>query len=179
MTQLFDPPTTPDADPAGPYPASRLAITREFEVPDIHVPPSEEASPWVPWGDNAAIRHLAFDVRNNKFSNILWVKGGGRLGVHRHSGAVRGFCLEGSWRYKEYDWVATPGAYVHENPGVQHTLVCDDPNGMKTLFWMEGTLEFYDDHGALDEMMDVFWFIEHYVTYCRAHGIGVNDALFV
>lgn len=35
-------------------------------------------SPWVPFGDNAAIKHLAFDVRQNLFSNILWVKGPGR-----------------------------------------------------------------------------------------------------
>jgi hypothetical protein len=32
-------------------------------------------SPWVPFGDGAAIKHLAFDVRQNLFSNILWVKG--------------------------------------------------------------------------------------------------------
>jgi 2,4'-dihydroxyacetophenone dioxygenase len=32
-------------------------------------------SPWVPFGDNAAIKHLAFDVRRNLYSNILWVKG--------------------------------------------------------------------------------------------------------
>ena len=30
-------------------------------------------SPWVPFGDNAAIKHLCFDVRQNLFSNILWV----------------------------------------------------------------------------------------------------------
>lgn len=157
----------------------REKITREFERPDVFVPPTEDSSPWVPFGDDAFIRHLAFDVRNNTFTNILQVKGGGKLNTHRHSGPVSGFCLEGSWRYAEYDWVATPGGYVHENPGVRHTLICDDPQGMKTLFWMSGTLEFYDDNGALDEIMDVFWFIQHYVTYCRANGIPINDELFV
>src|SRR4029453_8558895 len=35
----------------------------------------ETESPWVPFGDKAAIKHLAFDVRNNVYSNILWMKG--------------------------------------------------------------------------------------------------------
>ena len=38
---------------------------------------SDVDSPWVPFGDRAAIKHLAFDVRQNLFSNILWVKGPG------------------------------------------------------------------------------------------------------
>lgn len=34
-------------------------------------------SPWVPFGDNAAIEHLAFDVRSDTFSNLRWIKGPG------------------------------------------------------------------------------------------------------
>ena len=42
---------------------------------------SDDDSPWVPFGPTAAIKHLSFDVRRNLFSNILWVKGPGTLGV--------------------------------------------------------------------------------------------------
>ena len=45
---------------------------------------SEQDSPWVPYVENVFIRHLFFDVRNNAFANILWVKKGGHLGTHRH-----------------------------------------------------------------------------------------------
>ena len=34
---------------------------------------TDDDSPWVPFGETAAIKHLAFDVRRNLFSNILWV----------------------------------------------------------------------------------------------------------
>ena len=72
-----------------------------------------------------------------------------------------------------------PGGYVHESPGVIHTLVCDDPNGMKTVFWLNGSLEFYDDDDNLTQTFDVFWYIDHYLSYCKEHGLPVNQALFV
>ena len=154
-------------------------VVREYQRPDLFIAGDDEASPWVPFGDDALIRHLAFDVRNNSFTNVLWVKAGGKLGRHRHRGPVSGYVLEGSWRYLEYDWVARPGGYVHESPGVIHTLVCDDPNGMKTVFWLNGSLEFYDDDDNLTQTFDVFWYIDHYLSYCKEHGLPVNNALFV
>ena len=155
------------------------AVTREYGRPDIHIGAGEDESPYVPFVENVYIRHLAFDVRSSMFANILWVKKGGKLGRHRHRGPVFACTLEGSWRYLEYDWVARPGSYVHESPGVIHTLVSDDPNGMKTMFWLNGSLEFYDDNDKLTETLDVFWFINHYVSYGREHGRKVNPKLWV
>ncbi len=159
--------------------SSLEAITLEFGRPDVHIGGSEEESPYVPFMENVYIRHLAFDVRNGAFANILWVKKGGKLGRHRHRGPVFACTLEGSWRYLEYDWVARPGSYVRENPGAIHTLVSDDPNGMKTFFYLNASLEFYDDQDNLLDTLDVFWFINHYVSYCREHGLKINEKLWV
>ena len=49
---------------------------------------TDDDSPWVPFGDNAAIKHLAFDVRTGIFSNILWVKSAGAIGTHLHRGTI-------------------------------------------------------------------------------------------
>ena len=159
--------------------SSLAAVYREYGRPDIHIGAGEDESPYVPWKNNVYIRHLAFDVRRNYYVNILWVTKGGMLGRHRHRGPVSACVLEGSWRYLEYDWVARPGSYVHESPGVIHTLVSDDPNGMKTMFWLNGSIEFFDDNDNLLETVDVFWFIDHYLTYCREHGLKVNEKLWV
>ena len=140
---------------------------------------SEQDSPWVPYVENVFIRHLFFDVRNNAFANILWVKKGGHLGTHRHRGFVSAITLEGSWRYLEYDWVARPGSFVYETPGTAHTLVSDDPNGMKAMFWLQGALEFFDDKGNFLETLDVFWFINHYVAHCKANGLEINQEMFL
>jgi 2,4'-dihydroxyacetophenone dioxygenase len=153
------------------------AVVRDYAFPDIHLGAGESESPWVPFNENSAIRHLAFDVRSNMYANVLWVKQGGVLGRHRHNGRVFGYTLEGSWRYLEYDWVARAGSYVQESPGAIHTLVSDE--GMKTMFWLNGSLEFFDERDNLVATLDVFWFIDHYLTYCRKHSIEVNKKLFV
>lgn len=155
------------------------AITREYARPDIHLGAGEDESPWVPFRENVYIRHLAFDVRTNSYANLLWVKKGGMLGRHRHRGPVFACVLEGSWRYLEYDWVARPGSYVRESPGVIHTLVSDDPNGMKTFFYINGAIEFFDDNNNLLETLDVFWFIDHYVSHCRKYGLKINQKLWI
>lgn len=146
-------------------------------VPEGYVGASEDESPWVPFVENVWIRHLSFDVRSNSAANVLWVAEGGGLGRHRHRGPVSGYTLEGSWRYLEYDWVAEAGAFVLESPGRSHTLVSD--HGMKTMFWLNGALEFLDDDDCIAEIVDVFWYINHYTSYCEEHGIRVNDRLFL
>jgi len=153
------------------------AVVREYAFPDIHIGAGEEVSPWVPFRPNVLIRHLSFDVRTNLYSNVLWVKSGGMLGRHRHRGRFFGYTLEGSWRYLEYDWVARAGSYVQESPGAIHTLVSDQ--GMKTVFWLSGSLEFCDENDGLLETLDVFWFVDHYLSYCRENGIPRNEKLFV
>jgi hypothetical protein len=49
----------------------------------------------------------------------------------------------------------------------------------RTVFWLNGSLEFYDDDDNLTETFDVFWYIDHYLSYCKEHGLPVNSALFV
>ena len=158
---------------------SRTRIIEEFGRPNVYIGASEEESPWVPWQPGIHIRHLAFDVRRNSFTNILWVQQGGMLGRHRHRGPVFGYVLEGSWNYVEHDWVARPGDYIGEPPGAVHTLVSNDPRGMKTLFWLNGSLEFLADDGQVAETFDVFWFIDHYVSYCRSRSLKLNEQLWV
>ena len=136
-------------------------------------------SPWVPFGDSAAIKHLAFDVRQNLFSNILWVKGPGVIGTHLHRGTIMMVCLEGSVRYLEYDWVSSPGGLILEVPGESHTLVTDHPEGVKLFGWMQGPIEFYDENAQFVMTADVWWFMEHYETYCRENGIAINEKLYL
>jgi 2,4'-dihydroxyacetophenone dioxygenase len=139
---------------------------------------SELESPWVPFGPKAAIRHLHFDTRHNIFSNILWVRSQGVIGTHKHRGTVVMVCLEGSARYLEYDWIAGPGDFIYETPGIIHTLVTDHPDGVKLFGWLQGPIEFYDDKGEFVETVDVFWFIHHYESYCREHGVPINRQLY-
>jgi hypothetical protein len=153
-------------------------VVKRFGVPGTFVGPSEKDSPWVPFGPNAAIRHLAFDPRHNTFMNMLWIKSAGVIGTHKHRGTVVMMCLEGSARYLEYDWVATPG-FIYEPPGLTHTLVTDNPTGVKLFGWLQGPIEWYDDQGKFIETSDVFFFMNHYESYCREHNIPINKELYL
>ncbi|MEH0580474.1 2,4'-dihydroxyacetophenone dioxygenase family protein [Streptomyces sp. B21-108] len=137
----------------------------------------EDSTPWVPFVPNVFIKHLTFDVRGSSAANVLWVQEGGTLGRHRHRGPVSGYVLEGSWRYLEYDWVGRPGDFVRESPGRSHTLYSE--RGMKTMFWLNGPLEFLDEEDRVMETVDVFWFIDHYESYCRDNGLKINERLYL
>ena len=154
-------------------------VIRRHGVQGKFVSANEKESPWVPFGANAAIRHLAFDVRRNTYSNILWIKSGGVVGTHRHRGTVVMVCLEGSARYLEYDWVAGPGDFIYETPGLTHTLVSDHPQGVKLFGWLEGSTDFFDENGGFIETLDIWWYINHYESYCREHGLPINQQLYL
>ena len=155
-----------------------FAMVRAFGRPSVHIGAGEDESPWIPFQPGIFIRHLAFDVRASSATNVLWVQQGGMLGRHRHRGPVFGYVLEGSWRYLEHAWIARPGDYISEAPGSVHTLVSEDPNGKKTVFWLNGPVEFLDEHDQVLETFDVFWFIDHYVSYCRQNNLKLNDQLW-
>ena len=154
-------------------------VIKQHGVPGAFVGSSEGESPWVPFGPNAAIRHLHFDPRNNIYSNVLWIKSASVIGTHKHRGTVVMMCLEGSTRYLEYDWVAGPGDFIYETPGMIHTLVTDNPTGVKLFAWIQGAIEFYDENANFVETLDVWWFINHYESYCRERGIPINKQLYI
>ena len=177
ITKMTAPPST--AYKIVDVPEAYADVIRRHGIPGTFVGASDQESPWVPFGPNAAIRHLLFDTRHNIFSNILWIKSAGVIGTHKHRGTVVMVCLEGSARYLEYDWVAGPGAFIYETPGLVHTLVTDHPDGVKLFGWLQGPIEFYDDKGTLVETVDVWWFINHYESYCREHGMPTNKQLYI
>ncbi|MCK5749371.1 MAG: hypothetical protein KAH44_24365, partial [Oricola sp.] len=80
--------------------------------------------------------------------------------------------------YLEYDWVAGPGDFISETPGQAHTLVTEHPQGVKLFGWMQGSNEFYDENGVHMETLDVWWFMNHYETYCRENGLPINEHLY-
>lgn len=147
----------------------------QYALPEGHI--AEAASPWLPFVPQVMIKHLTFDVRGGSAANVLWVQAGGTLGRHRHRGPVSGYVLDGSWRYLEYDWVGRPGDFIRESPGRTHTLTSDE--GMKTVFWLNGPVEFLDERDRVTEVIDVFWFIDHYERGCQEQGIPVNRALYL
>lgn len=134
--------------------------------------------PWIPYGEGSWFKPLRFDVVRGGWIVMVKVDGPGRINRHQHTGQVLGYCLEGSWRYLEHDWIAEPNTFVYEPPGDIHTLVSDHPHGMVTLFQLEGTLRFMDDNDELVDEQDMFWYLDVYLRWCRDQGREPDSELF-
>lgn len=153
----------------------RLQLATRYGAPDFYL--SDKDTLWHPWVGQIFLKPLLFDLKHATYHTVLESKGPGIIGRHRHRGAVVAYTLEGTWRYQEYDWVARPGDFVLENPGVIHTLYSD--TGCKAYFGVTGSLEFYDGREQLTDIMDVFGFLELYTTYCSENSIPLNENLIV
>ncbi len=149
----------------------------DLGLPDRAI--DSEALPWVPQGERVWFKPLRFDLANGRWVNLLKVTGGGRVNRHRHAGGqVLGYCIQGSWRYLEREWVARPGTFVYEPPGDIHTLVVDPAQDMITLFLLEGVIQYLDDADNVIAQDDVFSKLERYLAYCRREGVTPLDLRF-
>ncbi len=153
-------------------------ITDTYSRPDLHISGDDSESPWMVYVEGIYIRYTMFDVRQGQWGLILKTDGPAELGRHKHRSPVNGITLAGSWGYREYDWVARAGSYIHESPGAIHTLYCDDPAGMEAYFMMTGTVEYFDEADNIIETQDIFYAINLYLKHCEANGLPVNERLF-
>jgi 2,4'-dihydroxyacetophenone dioxygenase len=153
-----------------------IGVIEDMGLPDQAV--DSDDLPWVRQGDRVWFKPLRFDLSSGRWINLIRVQGPGQINRHRHSGGqVLGYCIKGSWRYLERDWVARPGTLVYEPPGDIHTLVVDEKE-MMTLFIIEGVIQYIDDDDNLIYQDDVFSKLERYLQHCRDHGIEPKDLCY-
>ncbi|EJT70809.1 hypothetical protein GGTG_11832 [Gaeumannomyces tritici R3-111a-1] len=152
-----------------------LAFTDKFGSPDVYIDGKKDTL-WHPWIGTLELRPLRFETRSGTFVIGLRTPVDCWLGKHRHRGTVTAVTVAGQWRYKEYDWVASVGDYVVENPGTIHTLFMSA--GAEVVFTITGSLEFFNDDDSLRETMDCFSFAKRYHDHCKENGIEPNAKLW-
>jgi 2,4'-dihydroxyacetophenone dioxygenase len=65
-------------------------------------------------------------------------------------------------------------------PASFHERLVTDHSQVVNLFgWLERPIDFFDEQGRFVEQLDVWWFINHYETYCRAHAVPINEQLYL
>ena len=122
----------------------------------------------LPWmGEKASIsmKLLRVDPVGGEYTLYARMDAGTVLPRHRHFGPVDAWTIKGVWRYREYDWIAGPGAYVHEPPGSTHTLEVGPDSEVVVLFIVRGGLVLLDED-------DQIWGYEDWESmrdrYCAA-----------
>ncbi|KAJ4244038.1 hypothetical protein NW762_014651 [Fusarium torreyae] len=154
---------------------AELAFTDKYSAPDVFINGKTDTL-WFPWIGPIELKPLRMENRTGTFVVALRSAVAAGLGKHRHRGSVTAITISGAWGYKEYDWTATPGDWVCENPGVIHTLSVED--NTEIIFTITGSLEFLNDDDSMKFTLDVFSFAKMYYDYCKEQGIKPNDALW-
>lgn len=153
---------------------AELAVVDRFAAEDRYI--NSEEVPWFPWVGPIEIKVLRADNRNGQFVVGLRSAEDAVLGKHRHRGPVSAVTIKGAWEYFEYDWKATPGDFVRENPGTIHTLHIFE--NTEIVFTVDATIEFLNDDDTLNNTMDVWSFVHLYEEYCKANGLELNQRIF-
>lgn len=120
---------------------------------------------------------LDFQLLQASVENGLWVvrtrfQPNVTIPTHRHTGEVFAVTFSGSWRYLEYPEVNTPGSYLYEPAGSQHTLHVPASNTEVTDVWfaIRGANLNLDEQGNIASVWDATFMIETYLDLCAKAG---------
>jgi quercetin dioxygenase-like cupin family protein len=127
-----------------------------------------ERLPWAQWGDTIWVKVLRCDEPKGVYTLLTRFAAGTQLPKHRHFGAVYAYTIGGRWRYLEYEWVATSGDFVYEQPGTEHTLVADEDT--EVVFTIEGGLVLTGENGELFMYEDLATARERYYLALAMQG---------
>jgi hypothetical protein len=88
------------------------------------------------------------------------------------------YTIEGQWKYKEHDWVATPGSIVYETAASTHTpeVVTEGGAGFAVmLVQVTGDLLFLDENDNIIASENWKTGLNRYLAYCEQNGIEPKD----
>ena len=160
-----------------PAPTSEKATSMFHETIDTALI-DVEALPWMPfapYSDEIFIKIIKVDPIRGEWTSLLKTPPYTELPMHHHSGTVMVWTVAGSWRYKEHDWVATPGSFVFETAASRHTPITVGDEEVITLNIVQGDWNVMTPEGAVVAIENWKSMVDRYVNYCKNHGIEAVD----
>ena len=134
----------------------------------------EDEGVWLPGEPGILSKLLMLDLKGNSFVVLAKCEPGSVITRHYHTGPVVGYVLQGTWKYKEYDWIARAGSFVYEAAGEAHTLLTFGNEPMLTVFHNIGPNIILDDDGKQIGYNDVFTVLEYAREYCAKNGLDAG-----
>ena len=133
--------------------------------------------PWVELWEGIEMKMLRRGESTGVYTLMNRFAPGVEIPKHRHVGAVHAYTLQGSWGYREYDWVAEPGAYVFEPSGSVHTLYCptESVEPAVVVFVIEEALILLDENDNEFMRQDSKTIDDMYRACLAARGIDYPD----
>lgn len=131
--------------------------------------------PWIPSPmPGKSSKPLRFLRGLRGFVELLRMEPGIAMPLHRHTGEVHVWNLEGSRELCTGE-IIRPGDYVYEPPGHVDAWKTIGDDTMIALVIVMGTVEFLDAHGHVRARASAATQLADYEWHCCAYGLEVRD----
>lgn len=135
---------------------------------------SPESIPWIPLGEGKSFKPLRFFSDNRGFAELLRVEPGTVIPLHRHTGEIHAFNLEGSRELCSGELIG-PHEFVYEPSGNIDTWKAVGNVPCVLFITVGGAVEFVDKDGNFTRSVSGNDLKKLYEDHCTANGLEVLD----
>ncbi len=140
---------------------------------------NDDETPWIPftpYDDQVFLKYFKIDPVQGEIVSLLKAPAGHEMARHHHSGTVIVYTVQGSWKYKEHDWVAHKGGVVYETASTRHTpQALPGDEDIITFNIVRGELVYLDDNDNVLATENWRTSMERYLGFCKANGLTPRD----
>lgn len=130
--------------------------------------------PWVPLSPGKSFKPLRFLRDDRGFVELLRLQPGETMALHRHTGEVHAFNLEGTRELCTGE-VIGPGGYVYEPAGNIDWWKAVGEAPVVVLVVVAGAVEYLDTEGNVTRRFTAKTLHDAYCEHCIANGIAPRD----
>lgn len=130
--------------------------------------------PWVPLSTGKSYKPLRFFQDDRGFVELLRLEPGEGIGLHRHTGEVHAFNLQGSRRLCTGE-VVGPGQYVYEPAGNVDWWKVEGDIPLVVMVVVMGAVEYLNADGEVTATYTGERLRREYLRHCEANGIAAVD----
>ena len=133
-----------------------------------------DATPWVPLSAGKSFKPLRFLAGDDGFVELLRLEPGEAIPLHRHTGEVHAFNLQG-WRELDSGERIGPGDYVYEPRGNVDSWRVIGDEALIVLVIVHGAVEYLDSEGSVTARFTAATLEDIYRSHCEAAGLAARD----
>jgi len=125
---------------------------------------------WIPEGEGKWSRPLRFLPGDSGWVELMRLAPGVRLGLHRHSGLVHAYNVQGHRRLCTGEDIG-PGGYVFEPAGNVDWWEATGDEPLVVFVVVTGSVEYLAEDGGVLKRITARDRIDDYRRWCDAHGV--------
>ncbi|HEY0332719.1 MAG TPA: cupin domain-containing protein [Stenotrophomonas sp.] len=137
------------------------------------VSPAPDDGGWIPEGAGKWSRPLRFLKDQRGWVELMRLDPGTRLGLHRHTGEVHAYNLQGQRRLCTGE-VVEAGDYVHESDGNVDWWEATGTQPLILFVVVMGTVEYLGPQGEVIARITTADRIADYLRHCAANGVAAT-----